>query len=99
MAKRKTKTVKFSENGIESLPKDKPIVYKIMSQNGENIYTGIAKRGRVEDRLKDHLPGGSDMIPGGVKVQIQQMPSISDAERTEVNIIYRSKPKYNKRGK
>ena len=99
MAEEKIKTVKFNEKGIEDLPKSKPVVYKIKSPKGENIYTGKAKRGRVDARLKEHLPGGSDPIPGGVKVQIQQKKSIADAQKTESNIIARSKPKYNKKGK
>jgi len=96
MAKRKTKVVEFAEEGIANLPKDKPVVYKIKNQSGENIFTGVAKRGRVQDRLNEHLPGGAAPIPGGAKVQIEQMPSISDAEKKETNIISRSKPKYNK---
>ncbi len=96
MAKGKTKTVRFTKEGIANLPKEKPVVYKIKNQTGENIYAGVAKRGRVQDRLKEHLPGGPAPIPGGAKVQIEQMASICDAEKKETNIISRSKPKYNK---
>ncbi len=96
MAEEKPKTVKFTPEGIEKLPKDKPAVYKILDDKGENIYTGVAKRGRVPERLKEHLPGGPDPIPGGVRVQIQQKKSISEAEKTEKRIISRSKPKHNK---
>ena len=53
MAKGKTKTVKFTKEGIANLPKEKPIVYKIKNQTGENIYTGVAKRGRVQDMFRD----------------------------------------------
>lgn len=96
MAKGKSKTTNFTEKGIVNLPNDKPVVYKIMNQSGQNIYAGVAKRGRVQERLKEHLPGGPDPILGGAKVQIQQKPTISDAEKTEAKIILRSKPKYNK---
>ena len=95
----KKKTADFKPEAIDSLSQDKPVVYKIINQKGENIYTGSAKRGRVTDRIKEHLLGDSDPIPGGVKVKIEQHNSIKDAQSSESLIISRSKPKYNKRGK
>jgi len=92
------KTVPFNKTGIDSLPNDKPVVYKILSDGGKNNYTGVAKRGRVQERLEEHLPDGKDAIPGA-KVQIEQMTKISEAEMKEANIISRSKPKYNEQGK
>ncbi len=67
----KKKSFDFSKEGIESLSKDKPVVYKILDNSGKNLYTGVAKRGRVESRLKEHLPGGPDPIRGGKKVVIE----------------------------
>jgi len=99
MTEEKRKTVNFKKESIERLPKDKPAVYKILGKNGNNIYTGVAKRGRVRERIEEHLPGGTDPIRGGLKVQIQQKKTISDAEKSEKRIIARSKPKYNKAGK
>lgn len=99
MADEKSQTVKLNAESIENLPKNKPVVYKIKDDQGKNIYTGIAKRGEVENRLKDHLRGGQDPIPGGAKVQIQQKKSVDEARKSESKIISRSKPKYNKRGK
>jgi excinuclease UvrABC nuclease subunit len=93
------KTVRMTTDKIDRLPNDKPVVYKIKDRGGENIYTGIAGKGSVRDRLEDHLPGHKDAIPGASKVQIDQQSSIRDAERKEANIITRSKPKYNQRGK
>lgn len=90
------KTVKFTQEGVSKLPNDKPAVYKILTQSGKNNYIGIAKRGRVHERLQEHLATGN--IPG-VKVQIQQMRSIQEATQTEQRIIARSKPKYNEQGK
>lgn len=99
MAENKTKTVPFNNEGIEELPDNKPAVYKIINSQGENIYTRVAKRGRVQNRIKEHLPGGSDKISGGVKVQIQQKTSIAEAENSETRIISRSQPKHNKKSK
>ena len=89
------KTVKFNPEGIGKLPNNKPVVYKILTRNNNNNYTGIAKRGRVPDRLREHLPRGKDPIPGA-KIQIEQMSSIKDAQTKEENIFSRSNPKYNR---
>jgi len=91
------KTVPFRKAGIEKLPDDKPVVYKILTTGGKNNYTGVAKRGRVQERLEEHLPDGKDPIPGA-KVQVEQMPGIGEAEAKEARIISRSKPPHNKQG-
>ena len=91
-----TKSTKYNKTGVSKLPDDKPVVYKIQSDSGKNNYTGIAKRGRVQERINEHLSAGK--IPGA-KVQIEQMNSIADARAKESRIISRSKPKYNKQGK
>ena len=93
------KTSDFKPEAIDNLAQDKPVVYKILNSEGQNIYTGSAKKGRVSGRIKDHLPGGSDRIPGGKKVKIEQHNSIREAEKSESRIISRTKPKYNKKGK
>jgi len=86
------KTVKFSEEGISQLPNDKPAVYKVLTSNDNNNYTGVAQRGRVRERIMEHL----GEIPGG-KVRIEQMKSIEEAQEKEARIIKRSQPKYNKK--
>lgn len=93
------KTTNFTKADIQNLPNDKPVVYKIKNRNNENIYTGVAKRGRVTDRLNEHLSAGPDPIRGGAKVEIEQMQNISEAEKKESNIISRTKPKHNIKGK
>ena len=92
------KTVPFNQTGVSKLPNDKPVVYKILTGSGGNNYTGIAKRGRVQERLIEHLPGGKDCVPGA-KVQIEQMHSVQKAEAKEQRIISRSQPRYNEQGK
>ena len=60
------KTVNFSKQGISKLLNDKPVVYKILTDAGNNNYTGIAGRGNVQDRLQDHLgniPGAKVQVP------------------------------------
>jgi len=87
----------FGKRNIESVPKDKPIIYKIKSRKGENIYTGVAKRSRPEDRLKEHLRNGKDPIPGANSFSIKQKESIKSAKKEEQKIIRAEKPKYNKK--
>ncbi len=93
------KSGQFSKEGIEALAKDKPVVYVIEGNRRNNLYTGVAKRGRVEERLKEHLPSGPDPVTGGKRVRIQQKPSIAEAKESEARIIKRSKPPQNKKGK
>lgn len=89
------KTVKFSKSGASELPKNKPVVYKIKTDAGKTNYVGVAKRGRIQERINEHLSDGN--IPGS-KVQIEQKTSIREAKKTEARIIARNKPKHNKRG-
>jgi len=48
------KTVRFTQEGIKKLPNDKPVIYKILTTGGNNNYTGVAKKGRVQKRLEEH---------------------------------------------
>ena len=88
------KTVGFTRNGIAKLPNDKPVLYRIQTESGKTNYVGVAKRGRVQERLAEHLAGGKDSVPGE-KVQINQMKTIDQAIQTEARVISRSEPKYN----
>ena len=92
------KTVPLTNKGVEKLPDDKPVVYKIKTDGGKDNYVGVAKRGRVQERLKEHLPGGKDHVPGS-KVQIDQKSSIAEAKAQEKRIIKTEQPKHNKQGK
>ena len=89
-----TKKVKFKEEGISHLPNDKPVLYRIETEAGKLNYTGVAQRGRVRERIAEHL----GEVPGAV-VQIEQFSSIKDAQEKEARVIKRSQPKYNEQGK
>ncbi len=93
------KSGKLNTEDIAALANDKPVVYKVENAQGTNIYTGVAKRGRVQERITEHLPGAKDAIPGGKRVTIDQKSSIEDALASEERIIKRAKPKHNKEGK
>ena len=92
------KKVSFNPKGIQKLPNDKPVVYKIETETGKNNYTGIAQRGRVRERLGEHLPAGQDPVPGA-KVVVEQMKTIAEAREKEQRIIKLSQPPYNEQGK
>ena len=89
----------FDKAGIETLAKNKPVVYRIEDNAGNDVYVGVAKRGRVEARLKEHLPRGRDPVRGGAKIRILQKSSIAAAKKSEARIIKRNQPPQNKRGK
>lgn len=89
------KTVDFNKTGISKLPDGKPVLYRILTPGGKPNYVGIAQRGRVQERIAEHLPSMKDAVPGR-KVQIEQLPSIDDARDKEARVISRSDPKYNR---
>lgn len=95
--KRFAPTRNLSKRNIEKIPEDNPILYKILNRQGNNVYTGVSKRGQGQDRLKDHLQDGTDPIPGAAGFQVKQMPSIERAKTEESRIIKSQDPKYNKR--
>jgi excinuclease UvrABC nuclease subunit len=86
------KTVNFNKSWAAKLPNDKPVVYRIKTAGGKTNYVGVAKRGRIQERIQEHLDAGK--IPGA-KVQIEQVSSIAEARQKEQNIISRTQPKYN----
>ncbi|HEV2112471.1 MAG TPA: hypothetical protein VGT99_14025 [Gammaproteobacteria bacterium] len=92
------KTARFNKDGISKLPNDKPVLYTIETEGGKVNYAGVAKKGRVQERLEEHLRNGPDPIPG-VKVRITQKPSIQAAESAEKRFIKKNQPKHNKQHK
>jgi len=91
MSRKKTN---YNKTGIENLPDDKPVLYRIETGSGKLNYVGIAQRGRVQERLHEHL----GEIPG-VTVRVEQFNSIQDAREKEARVIKRNQPKYNDQGK
>jgi len=54
------KTTNFNKTGIDKLPNDKPVLFKILTPSGNTNYAGIAKKGRVQERLNEHPSPCSD---------------------------------------
>ena len=89
-----TKTVPFNAGGVAMLPNDKPVVYRIKTDGNRTNYVGIAQRGRVRERIQEHIRNPRIT---GAKVQIEQKPSIHDARSTEKRVIARSEPPLNRK--
>jgi hypothetical protein len=91
------KKVIFNKSGIKKIPNDKPAVYQIKKDESLQ-YAGVAKKGRVQQRLKEHLPNKKDAIKGN-KVEVKQKSSIKQALKEEAKIIKSKQPPKNKKGK
>ncbi len=50
-----TKKIKYNKQDIGRLPNDKPVLYRIETDSGNLNYAGVAKRGRVQERISEHL--------------------------------------------
>jgi len=92
------KTVNYNKTNISKLPNDKPVMYKIKTECGTVNYVGLAKKGRVQERIEEHLQRKKDYVPGA-KVQIEQFGSIAEAKKNEQAAIKRIQPKYNEQVK
>lgn len=88
------KKTKYNKSGIGQLSNDRPALYRIETEGGRPNYVGVAHRGRVSDRIAEHL----GEIPGAT-VRIEQFQKFKDAKKKEARVIKRSQPKYNKQGK
>ncbi len=89
-----SKKVHYSNKGISDLPNDKPVLYKIQTEASNINYVGVAQRGRVQERIKEHI----GQIPGS-SVSVKQFSSIAEARKEETKVIKQEQPKYNEKGK
>jgi len=89
------RTQKFTKANIANIPENKAIVYKIKDVKGENLYTGIAGRGRGQDRLLEHKELKKEIIPSGTRFQYAQVKNKDRAEQVEKQIIRKEQPKFN----
>ena len=93
------RTQQFTKTNIEKVPENKAIIYKIKNSGGENLYTGVAGRGRTQDRLSEHKELKNEKIPGGTKFQFTQTKTKERAEQIEKQIIRKEQPKFNEQNK
>jgi hypothetical protein len=86
--------LRFSKKAIKQLPDNKPGVYIIKNNCGTKLYTGIAKRGQVQETLQNHFYGGDKYIPGAW-LQFEQFNNLTDCNARLKTILERDNPKYN----
>ena len=97
--KRFSPSRKLNKGNVQRASDNKPVVYKIKNAGGRNVYTGVARRGRVQERLQEHMPRGSDPIPGADSFSVKQKPSIGGAKAEEKRIIKDEQPKHNEQSR
>ena len=90
---------KFTKINIANVPQDKAIIYKIKNRSGENLYTGIAGRGRSQDRLIEHKDIKKEQIPKGTRFQYVQAKTKDRAHQIEKAIIKKEQPEHNEQHK
>ena len=93
------RTQKFTKANIANVPQNKTIIYKIKSKGGENLYTGIAGRGRSQDRLLEHKDIKKEQIPEGTRFQYAQVKTKDRAHQIEKAIIKKEQPEHNEQHK
>lgn len=99
MSKKFNRTQKFTKANIVDVPENKAIVYKLKNAAGVNLYTGIAGRGRGQDRLLEHKELKKDNIPGATRFQITQVKNKEVAKKLEKQVIKKEQPKFNEQNK
>ncbi len=90
---------KFTKENVEKVPQAKAVIYKVKDSGGQNLYTGIASRGRGQERLLEHRTVKSEKIPGGTRFQYAQVKNKDRARTAEEQIIRKEQPKFNKQSK
>lgn len=93
------RTQKFTKENISNVPQNKAIIYKIKSRSGENLYTGIAGRGRSQERLLEHKELKKEKIPEGTRFQYAQVKTKDRAHAIEKSIIKKEQPEFNEQHK
>ena len=90
---------KFNKTNIKNIPEEKPILYRFQNNPGDELYVGVTKKGRVQERLQEHLTLKKEKIPEAAKVKFAQFSSIEKAKKTEKQLIKKLEPKFNKQSK
>jgi len=85
----------LNKTTVAELADDKAAVYKILNSKGDNVFTGAAARGKVQDQIAKHMRGGEEAIPGAKSVKLTQKQTVTEARKSAARIIKRDQPKYN----
>ena len=94
-----SRSQKFTKENIAKVPQDKAVIYKVKDRNGKNLYTGIAGRGRSQERLLEHKEIKKEKIPEGTRFQYAQAKNKERAHVIEKQIIRKEQPEFNEQHK
>lgn len=93
--KRFTKTKPMTKADIANVPGNKPGIYRIKNAQDKTLYVGMAKGGRLDERIAEH----KGIFKGGTHFQYKLASSKEVAERMERKEIKNWKPVFNKKHK
>ncbi|MDX2344870.1 MAG: hypothetical protein QNL12_14680 [Acidimicrobiia bacterium] len=85
----------LNKTTVAELADDKAAVYKILNAKGDNVYTGAAAKGKVQEQIAKHMRGGEEAIPGAKSVTLTQKATVVEARKSAARIIKRDEPKNN----
>jgi excinuclease UvrABC nuclease subunit len=85
-------TKPITKANVEKVPGNKPGVYRIKNAQGNVLYVGKAKGGRLDDRISEHKSEFED----GTRFQYKTTSTKEAAERLERREIQENKPPKNK---
>jgi len=80
-----TNAKKFNKTNIKTISEDKPIIYRLLNNSNQELYTGVAKRNRTQDRLREHLTIKKEKIIGATKMKITQAPNLKSEKRVFIH--------------
>ena len=83
----------ITKANVEKVPGNKPGVYRIKNAQGDVLYIGKAKGGRLDDRISEH----KGRFQGGTKFQYRTVSSKDAAEKLERQEIRKHIPPRNKK--
>lgn len=90
-----TKTQTITKANIEKVPGNKPGIYRIKNAQDKTLYIGMAKGGRLDERISEHR----GTFRGGTHFQYKLASNKIKAERIERKEIKNWKPVFNKKHK
>jgi predicted GIY-YIG superfamily endonuclease len=97
--KQYAKIHKSNKANIKDIPENEPIVYRLLNNSNNELYTGIAKRNRIQDRLLEHLNIQKEKISGATKLKLHRLIIWRVLKKIEKKLLKQLQPKFNVKDK